>query len=127
MKIRSVYTCPLELTHDMMKGKWKPIIVWRLRLGPTSLSKLEHDIEGITQKMLLQHLKELMALGFVGKTVYEGYPLKVEYFLTSPQGEKLLSALKIMQEIGIDYMLGHGMLDELEARGFCLRYPQKSK
>ncbi len=53
MKIRTVYTCPLELTHDMIKGKWKPIILWRLRLGPTSLSKLERDIEGITQKMLL--------------------------------------------------------------------------
>ena len=50
MKIRDVYTCPLELTHDMIKGKWKPIILWRLRLGNTSLSKLQHDIDGITQK-----------------------------------------------------------------------------
>ncbi|MEG1677629.1 MAG: transcriptional regulator, partial [Clostridia bacterium] len=37
MILRKQYTCPLELTHDMMKGKWKPIILWRLRLGPTSL------------------------------------------------------------------------------------------
>ena len=70
MKIRDVYTCPLELTHDMIKGKWKPIILWRLRLGPTSLSKLERDIDGITQKMLLEHLKELTELGFVAKHVY---------------------------------------------------------
>ena len=59
MKMRDDYTCPLELVHDMIKGKWKPIILWRLRLGATSLSKLEQDIEGITQKMLLEHLKEL--------------------------------------------------------------------
>ena len=32
MKIRNDYTCPLELVHDMIKGKWKPIILWRLRL-----------------------------------------------------------------------------------------------
>lgn len=87
MKIRDVYTCPLELTHDMIKGKWKPIILWRLRLGPTSLAKLERDIEGISQKMLLQHLKELTDFGFIGKKVYEGYPLKVAYFLTDPQGK----------------------------------------
>lgn len=125
MKIRNIYTCPLELTHDMIKGKWKPIILWRLRLGPTSLSKLERDIEGITQKMLLQHLKELTEWGFVGKKVYDGYPLKVEYFLTQPQGEKMLSALKIMQEIGIDYMLAHDMRDVLEEKGLVEPIPTK--
>lgn len=117
MKIRTVYTCPLELIHDMMKGKWKPIILWRLRLGSTSLAKLERDIDGISQKMLLEHLKELMEFGFVDKKVYDGYPLKVEYFLTQPQGEKMLSALKIMQELGIDYMMEHGMQDILEEKG----------
>lgn len=125
MKIRNIYTCPLELTHDMIKGKWKPIILWRLRLGPTSLSKLERDIEGITQKMLLQHLKELTEWGFVAKKVYDGYPLKVEYFLTQPQGEKMLSALKIMQEIGIDYMLAHDMRDVLEEKGLVEPIPTK--
>ena len=67
MKLRDEYTCPLELIHDMIKGKWKPIILWRLRLGATSLSKLENDIDGITQKMLLEHLKELIDYGFVDK------------------------------------------------------------
>lgn len=50
MKMREEFTCPLELVHDMIKGKWKPIILWRLRLGATSLAKLERDIDGITQK-----------------------------------------------------------------------------
>ena len=45
MKMRTEYTCPLELVHDMIKGKWKPIILWRLRLGATSLAKLERDTE----------------------------------------------------------------------------------
>ena len=78
MKVRSEYTCPLELVHDMIRGKWKSIILWRLRLGPTSLAKLERDIEGITQKMLLEQLKELIEFGFVEKKEYEGYPLHVE-------------------------------------------------
>lgn len=117
MKLRNVYTCPLELSHDMMKGKWKPIIVWRLRLGATSLSKLEKDIEGINQKMLLEQLKELIQFGIVDKHVFEGYPLRVEYFLTVPMGQKMLEALTIMQEIGIQYMQENDMEDILIAKG----------
>lgn len=108
MKIRENFTCPLELVHDMIKGKWKPIILWRLRLGPTSLSRLECDIEGITQKMLLEQLRELVEFGFIGKKNDEGYPLHVEYFLTGPQGKQILEALKIMQHIGIEYLRSHG-------------------
>lgn len=117
MKIREEFTCPLELVHDMIKGKWKPIILWRLRLGPTSLSKLEKDIDGITQKMLLEHLKELMHYGFVEKLSHEGYPLRVEYFLTEGQGCELLEALKIMQHIGIEYLKAQGMEHVLIEKG----------
>ena len=117
MKIREEFTCPLELIHDMIKGKWKPIILWRLRLGATSLSKLERDIDGITQKMLLEQLRELMDYGFVKKTTFEGYPLRVEYFLTEDMGKEILVALKIMQHIGIDYMKKNGMEHILEEKG----------
>jgi DNA-binding HxlR family transcriptional regulator len=109
MKIREEFTCPLELVHDMIKGKWKPIILWRLRLGNTSFSALRKDIEGITEKMLLEQLKELIDFGFVDKKIYEGYPLHVEYFLTKPNGERILEALRIMQSIGIDYLKANGM------------------
>lgn len=117
MKIRENYTCPLELTHDMIKGKWKTIILWRLRLGNTSLVKLNKDIEGITQKMLLEHLKELISFGLVDKKVYEGYPLRVEYFLTEDRGKKIMEALTIMQAIGIDFMLENNMEDILREKG----------
>ena len=128
MKVRSEYTCPLELVHDMIRGKWKSIILWRLRLGPTSLAKLERDIEGITQKMLLEQLKELIEFGFVEKKEYEGYPLHVEYSLTEDMGKQILEALRIMQQIGIDYLMEHGGEDILREKGLIPDgYPQKSK
>ena len=117
MKMRTEYTCPLELVHDMIKGKWKSIILWRLRLGATSLVKLEKDIDGITQKMLLEQLKELMDFGFVQKKSFEGYPLHVEYSLTEDMGEHILEALRIMQHVGIDYLKAHGMEHILEEKG----------
>lgn len=117
MKLREKYTCPLELTHDMMKGKWKPIILWRLRLGNSSLSRLEKDIQGISQKMLLEQLRELTEYGLTGKKVYDGYPLRVEYYLTEGRGKKMLEALVIMQQVGIDFMLENGMDEVLREKG----------
>ena len=117
LKIRDEYSCPLELVHDMIKGKWKPIILWRLRLGATTLSKLEKDIDGITQKMLLEQLKELIEYGFIEKKIFEGYPLHVEYSLTSDMGVQILEALRIMQHIGINYLKENGMENILIEKG----------
>ncbi|SFB09924.1 winged helix-turn-helix transcriptional regulator [Clostridium frigidicarnis] len=129
MKIRDEYTCPLEVVHDIIKGKWKSIILWQLKYGPTSLSKLEHDISGISQKMLLEQLKELKEFGLVDKVNFNGYPLHVEYFLTEERGKKIIPALEILQSIGVDYMVEHGMTAFLEEKGivYSTDYPQKSK
>ena len=54
MKIRDDYTCPLEIVHDIIKGKWKTIILYQMKDGPKGLAELEREIEGITQKMLHQ-------------------------------------------------------------------------
>lgn len=91
-----------------------------IKNGNTTLSKLERDIEGITQKMLLQHLNELRSWGIVDKISTEGYPLHVKYFLTE-RGLKMLTAVKIMQEIGIDYMIEHGQTDFLDKKGICYK------
>lgn len=101
----------------MIKGKWKPIILWRLRLGATSLSQLERDIEGITQKMLIEQIKELVEYGLVQKKTFEGYPLHVEYSLTPDMGQEILKALIIMQHIGIEYFKKNGMEDILIEKG----------
>lgn len=98
MKIRRSITCPLELTHDIIKGKWKPIIIWTLK-ETQSLSSLQKSIRGISQKMLLEHLKELTEFKIVGKNTFEGYPLKVEYYLTE-RGRDLLDAIVILQRLG---------------------------
>ncbi|WP_167958068.1 winged helix-turn-helix transcriptional regulator [Anaerosporobacter faecicola] len=103
MKMRSEYTCPLEMTHDIIRGKWKPIIMWQLSKDKQSLSGLKREIKGISQKMLLQNLGELMEYGIVEKHSFEGYPLHVEYYLTE-RGKELFEAVTIMQNVGIAIM-----------------------
>lgn len=117
MKLRNEYTCPLEMTHDIIRGKWKPIIIWQLSKKKKSLSTLKSEINGISQKMLLQHLQELSEYGIVGKNTFEGYPLKVEYYLTE-RGEKIFEAITIMQGIGIEIMLEDNREDFLKTKGF---------
>ena len=119
MKIREEYTCPLEIVHDIIKGKWKTILVFQLRNGNMTLSELERSTKGISQKMLLQQLKELHEFGVVDKISSEGYPLHVEYFLTR-RGIKMIEAVKIMQSIGVEYMIEHGQSDILEKKGISL-------
>ncbi|HJA40322.1 MAG TPA: helix-turn-helix transcriptional regulator [Firmicutes bacterium] len=116
MLIRENYTCPLELIHDMMKGKWKCIIIWRLRLGATTPSQLRRDINGITEKMLMQHLKELQTYGLVDKISQDTYPLRTEYFLTE-NGKEVLRALEIYQKLGIKFMLQNGQKEILLKKG----------
>ncbi len=117
MKIREDYTCPLEIVHDIIKGKWKTIILYQMKDGPKGLSELEREIEGITQKMLLEQLRELIEFGLVEKKSYDGYPLRVEYSITERRGQKMIEAITIMQMIGVDYMLEKGMTDTLINKG----------
>ena len=118
MKMRSQYTCPLEMTHDIIKGKWKPLIIWQLSKGGSSLSALKKSIRGISQKMLVQHLNELLECGVIGKLTNDGYPLKSEYFLTE-RGKRIFGAISIMQSIGIEMMLedDYGMIDGIINNG----------
>lgn len=126
MKIRDDYTCPLEIVHDIIKGKWKTIILYQMKDGPKGLSELEHKIEGITQKMLLEQLRELIQFGLVEKKIFEGYPLRVEYSITERRGRKMIEAITIMQMIGIDYMLEKGMSGTLIEKGILTEEEIKS-
>ena len=117
MKIRDDYTCPLEIVHDIIKGKWKTIILYQMKDGPKGLAELEREIEGITQKMLLEQLKELIEFGLVEKKSFEGYPLRVEYSITPRRGRKMIEAITIMQMVGVDYMLEKGMTGALISKG----------
>lgn len=95
MRIRSEFTCPLELVHDTVEGKRELVIIFNLRKGSYSFPGLLHGIEGIGQEMLLGQLKELKQPDLVRKKSYADYPLKAEYFLTG-MGPRVLLAIEIV-------------------------------
>jgi len=103
MKYNNIeYHCSMELTLDVIGGKWKPLILWHLREDTLRFSELRRKLLHITQKMLTQQLRALEASGLVNRLIYTQIPPKVEYSLTDA-GKSLLPILKTMSQWGLNY------------------------
>lgn len=96
------YHCPMELTMDVIGGKWKALILWHLGENTLRFSQLRKALPKITQKMLTNQLRELEEDGLVHRLVYAQVPPKVEYSLTD-DGKTLLPLLTTMYQWGLDY------------------------
>ena len=97
------YRCAIEITIDLIAGKWKALILCHLSIGTTRFSALNRTFPHITQKMLTQQLRELEEDGLVTRTVYAQVPPKVEYSLTV-FGESLMPVIRSMSEWGKQYL-----------------------
>ena len=87
------FTCGLDATMRVIAGKWKPLVLYFLAQGgPTRYGDLRRAIRDVSDKMLIQQLKELTADGLVRRTDYKEVPPRVDYALT-PLGESLAQAL----------------------------------
>jgi DNA-binding HxlR family transcriptional regulator len=73
----------VEEAFRMLEGRWKMVIIFHLfDRGKLRFSELERAIPGVSQKMLIQQLRDLERDGIVLRTVHPQVPPKVEYELT---------------------------------------------
>ena len=87
------FTCGLDATLRVIAGKWKPLILYFLAQGgPTRYGELRRAVRDVSDKMLIQQLKELEADNLVKRTDYKEVPPRVDYDLT-PLGRSLAEAL----------------------------------
>lgn len=93
------YQCSMELTLDLIGGKWKALILWQLGENTLRFSELRKQLPQITQKMLTQQLRELEESGLVNRHIYTQVPPKVEYSLTET-GKSLMPILATLCEWG---------------------------
>ncbi|WP_433567412.1 winged helix-turn-helix transcriptional regulator [Nocardia sp. CA-151230] len=89
--------CPTRQVLDRIAGKWTVLIIDALAGGTMRYTDLQRRIEGISQKMLTQTLRELETDGFVIRTVHPTVPPKVEYTLT-PLGHSLRTPITALRE-----------------------------
>ncbi|MGV7120477.1 winged helix-turn-helix transcriptional regulator [Sphingopyxis sp. 550A] len=86
----------VEQAFRMLEGRWKLVILFHLFGGPLRrFSDLERAIPGISQKMLIQQLRQMESDGIVRRIVHHQVPPKVEYGVTE-WGQALCPALDAM-------------------------------
>jgi DNA-binding HxlR family transcriptional regulator len=98
------FTCGLDATLRVVAGKWKPLILYFLAQGgPTRYGELRRAVRDVSDKMLIQQLKELEADDLVKRTDYKEIPPRVDYSLT-PLGRSLAEALVPLCTWGVENM-----------------------
>ena len=84
--------CGLNATLRIISGKWKPLVLFFLRSGPRRYGELKRLIDGVSDKVLIQSLKDLEADRVLARTSYNEVPPRVDYKLT-PLGRSLADAI----------------------------------
>lgn len=98
------YTCPVDVTLSLVGGKWKILILSHLhQFGGRGFSEIKTNLPRISEKMLIQQLKELQRDDLINKKVLSAKPYRVEYFLTE-HGRTLSPLYSFMSTWGIDYL-----------------------
>jgi len=97
------FSCGLDATLRVISGKWKPLIIYFLLDGPNRYGELRRAVRGVSDKMLIQQLKELEGDGIVYRTDHKEVPPRVDYTLT-PLGRSLAEALAPLCAWGSEHM-----------------------
>lgn len=97
------YKCPLEVTMEIIGGKYKGVIIGHLVNKTLRYNELQKLISHATPKMLIQQLKELEAAGIIIRKLYPVVPPKTEYSLTE-RGKTLIPSIIELNKWGMNYL-----------------------
>ena len=96
------FNCGIGPAFEVIGGKWKALILYELQSRPVRTGELRRLLGGVTEKMLIQQLREMEADGLVRREVFPEVPPRVEYS-TTPAGAELNKALGPIAEWGQKY------------------------
>ena len=94
--------CPVATAVALIGGKWKLLIRRNLRTRPWRFNELQRDLDGISQKVLTDSLRQMIDDGLVYRHDYQELPPRVEYRLTD-LGTKMLPIIDALAEFGTYY------------------------
>lgn len=97
------YNNPVELSLDIIGGKYKMPILWRLKDKVWRYGELRKSLGKITHKMLTQQLRELESDGLISRKVYAEVPPKVEYSI-SELGQSTIPVIESLRAWGKFYL-----------------------
>ncbi|MEU8895410.1 helix-turn-helix domain-containing protein [Nocardia sp. NPDC048505] len=91
--------CGMSVAIDVVGGKWKLHLMWVLGQGPQRFGQIRRLLEGVSEKVLAENLRQLEASGVLHREIFPEVPPRVEYSLT-PLGEELRVALLPLEAWG---------------------------
>lgn len=94
-----IFNCPVEAALDAMGGKWKPVISWHLSQHDFRFGELRRAIPRVSQKVLVEQLRQLEKSGVVARHIEPTVPPMVSYSLT-PHGETLKAGHHVAERVG---------------------------
>ena len=94
--------CPVATAVALVGGKWILLIIRNLRIRPWRFNELQRDLDGISQKVLTDSLRQLIEDGLVYRHDYQQVPPKVDYSLTE-MGIKMLPIIDALADFGNYY------------------------
>jgi DNA-binding HxlR family transcriptional regulator len=97
------FSCGLDATLHIISGKWKPLVLFFLRDGSKRYGELKRVVQGVSDKVLIQQLKDLEADGVLARKDYKEVPPRVDYALT-PLGRSLADAIVPLCTWGSEHM-----------------------
>lgn len=100
-------SCPVATTLRLIGNKWKILIIQRLLDRPYRFNELCRSLDGLSEKVLTDNLKQLERDGIVTRTVFPEVPAHVEYSL-SDIGESMRPIIESMREWGLGYQQAVG-------------------
>ncbi|SDT15822.1 winged helix-turn-helix transcriptional regulator [Microlunatus soli] len=95
----AIYHCPVEVSLEVLDGKWTPVILAHLKEGVQRYGDLHRRMPQVSEKMLTQRLRDLIADGLVDRHVGDGKPAPVSYRLTE-EGRTLTPVLEALYAWG---------------------------
>ena len=105
--LKELPACPVETALALMGDRWKVLIVRELLTGTKRFGQLKKVLEGVSQKVLTQHLRAMEENGLVHREVYAEVPPRVEYSLTA-LGRSLQPVHDALWRWGEAYQAEHG-------------------
>ena len=94
--------CPVATAVSLIGGKWKLLILRNLKERPWRFNELQRSIDGISQKVLTDSLRQMMSDGLAYRHDYHEQPPRVEYGLTE-LGTKMLPIVNSLADFGNYY------------------------
>ena len=94
--------CPVATAVSLIGGKWKLLILRNLKVRPWRFNELQRDLDGISQKVLTDSLRQMMADGLAYRRDYHEQPPRVEYGLTD-LGKQMLPIVNALANFGNYY------------------------